>query len=67
MAAGFVLLRIFFVVPGDHPPLLPTATGRPRGGLPAVGRVSEGGHVSMIRGREEGAPLTVLVVYFQTT
>ena len=49
------------VVPGDRPPLLPTATGRPRGGLPAIGRVSEGGTVSVIRGREEGAPLTVLV------
>ena len=42
------------VVPGDRPPLLPTATGRPRGGLPDIGRGSEGGTVSVIRGREEG-------------
>jgi hypothetical protein len=50
------------VVPGDHPLLLPTPADRPGGGLPTVGRVPGGGHVSVLWGREEGAPLTVLVM-----
>jgi hypothetical protein len=47
-------------VSGAHPPLLPTATDRPRGGLPDIGRGSWGGAFSVVRVREEGTPLTVL-------
>ena len=45
-----------------HPLHLPTATDRPGGGLPAVGRVPEGGPLVKDWSREEGAPLPVLVV-----
>ena len=49
-------------VAGGHPLHLPTATDRPGGGLPAVGRVPEGGPLIQFWGREEGAPLPVLVL-----
>jgi hypothetical protein len=50
------------VVTIDRPPLLPAAACRPRGGLQMPGRESEGSPVSVVMLREEGMPLTLLVV-----